>query len=428
MNHRVILWITALLCLFLFGCQAVPTGNPSAPEATVSAAQTPEQAPSPAPTPEPRAQSGSLTTVLLDGKGLLVEATAYTFRQNDCIELHVKATNDNSNRATVWFLVSGLNGWDVKNQQQAMTVVPLDPGAAAEETVTFRLNDSMAKYLRIDALQEMTLSVEGYVDSSEYEYLMTESDILFPDADAGYVQTYGADYDTLLSNDFLTLGYCGQDAETGAVTLFCEVKTPAPGAVFRLYPIVNGVFDTEAYLALEKMDMGTAAKRLLQWTPVQADAGKVNALYAVGEGVEMTPAKLTLPESEGAQKADTAALPVFAENAQVCIRYEKETHRLYGENLTADTVLVLANEETFLLDGREVKANPQQILLFPGETTVFRISGRGKDAAGVERNITIQPESETLSAGWPVSAYQVNSDSPAEPVRVGGEDFSLKGR
>lgn len=400
------------LLLCSAGCTAPAAQTLSA--ATVSAAPASPAPASPAPTAEPRLQEGALQATLLDEKDLFAAASGYRFLENNGVELTVTAANYNGNPATIWFLFSELNGWDVSALPQSTSIVSLAPGEEKQETIRFDTSTGAARFLSLAALQSMTLAVEGYVDSSNYEYTMRESTFALPDAPGGYTQQYYPEANVLLSNDTLTIAYLGE-TEDGASAYYTGVHTPVEGGKCTLYRLENGLYDTEKYLVPDAFDLGAAKRRILLLAPAMHNAAP-DTLYAVFERAALPPQALTREADASSARYDGGAYPVLAENESVRLRYDAATRRILAENLTGDTTLLLQLGQTFTLDGREIKANPQSILCFPRAATVFRVSGRGVDERNVERNITVTEGSHTLSAEWTVSAC---ADDIAAPTTLG---------
>ena len=405
-----------MLALLVCACAspaAVPTA--SVPQESPAVSFEPAGSASIAPTAAPMRQEGALDVVLLDEKDLFASVGGYRFTQGGDVELTVTAANDNGNPATIWFLFSDVNGWDVRALAQSTSIVSLAPGEEKSETIRFQTGTDAARFLSLFSLSSITLSVEGYVDSSDYEYTMRESVIPIPDAPSGAAQQYYDDESILWSNDTFLLAYLG-NTEEGAAVFCVDVLSPIEGATCTLYPLEGGVYDTEKYLVPDTLDLSEASRRLLLFSPARGSALPA-AFYAVVSGASLPPQKLTLPP-DAAPAAENAVseLPVLAESELLYLRFDASTHRLLAENRTDDTVLLLRAGTTFTLDDRTVKANPQSILCFPGAATVFRVNGRGVDEQNVERNITIGEESRTLSAEWSICAV---ADGAAEPAPCG---------
>lgn len=424
--------LAALLAAMLAascGTAAVETsaGAPGNTDAQASPAQTTQAIAAPTSTPEETpallTQAGAAEAVLLDEKELYAAAEGYRFTAGGALEVDVTAANENGNPATIWFLFANINGWDVDDFAQSTVIVALQPGESKTETISFSFAaGTEAAYLGVDAFTSVRLAVEGYVDSSDYEYTMRETVLTATDAPTGYAQAFGGADGALYDDGALTVSSLGETNDGGALLLYYGVRTPAEGAHCTLYPIEHGVYDTEKYLVPEKLDLSAACNRLLAFTPA-AGAAMPEAFYALTTGSDAAPARLSLGAEEKAAGLD--GMPVLAETALVRLRFDAATRRLVAENLTADTVLSLEMDASFTLDGREIKANRTPVLCFPGTATAFRVSGRGKDANNVERSITVTEGSHTLSAGWAVAAVVNGNAAPTPCGEIAVTDAAL---
>ena len=351
--------------------------------------------------------SGSLDLVLLNDKDLYACAKAYSFLKGEGISLEFTAKNNNGNPATIWLLPTSLNGWDLSGEETAPVIVTLSPGEEKTQTLQYPLNPgTTAGYLNIGRLCSLGLTAEGYVDSSNYEYTKEETLLEIPDESGAYRQAYGEAYHALLENEYISVAYCGKADDTGKMVFCLEINSPLPEGGCKLYPVTDGVFDTDRYVALDELDLSQPAKKLISFLPVEdAGAAAPQQFYLVEKNNAFAPALLTIP---GGTNTDPGfkSLVTAASSQQIALHYSSAERRFYAENLTEDQVLVLTAEASFELDGNLVKANPQSILCFPQTATAFRLSGRGKDDKNVERNITIREESQTISAGWTVRLYE----------------------
>lgn len=365
---------------------------------------------------EPITQSGELNMTLLDDYYLCAILKSYKFTADDSIELNFFVSNHNAERGTIWVIFNGINGWDVTTQQQGTAVLAVYSGEEREDTVRFSFaDDPNAKYMAIRTLEQLDLGVEGYVDSYNYEFKTTAHTIdLSQDAAKVDAASEGTAFETLADNDWLTLSYCGENEDTGSIVLCLEVKQPVEGAEFKLYPIEQGVFDTEKYIALNSNSLAKARKTILNIDPVLGSvAGEPSEFVLMGTGAAMKPVYFDVP-NRTPSKVGYESLPVIAENEAVRIRYDALNRRFVAENLTDDT-LVLTNRESFLLDGNEVRANAQELFVFAGSATAFRANGRGQDAKGVMRNITITADNSEISIGWDIAVY-ADGMSEATPL------------
>lgn len=355
-------------------------------------------------TTAPVRQAGALDVVLLDDAAISAVATSYEFVQGERIRVEIAAKNGNGNPAAVWLLLADVNGWDVRNQQQSMQAIRLDPGEEKTQAVVFDLTEEKAQFLRLGALTRLTFITEGYVDSTDYEFAVVTREIAIPDAPPDYVQAFGADAEVLLDNDWLTVAHCQTNAQSGEITLYYAVKKPVAAGQLKLYPLENGVFDTQRYPALDGQDMTNLTHRLISFVPADQEAvATLDGFYAVAEGVPMRPARLMLrKEAAGTPKKLLAGMQKVAESEVARVYYDGEEHRFLVENRTQDHALTLQLDAEFLLDGLPVRANPQSVLCFPQSVTAFRISGRGTDASGVERIRVIDKNSQSASVGWSV--------------------------
>ncbi len=386
--------------------------------------------PAPGPSARPVSQSGAVETVLLDGAELYAVAKGYLFVQDDRISVEVAAKNATGNPATIWPLLTGINGWDVTNQQQAVQAIHLAPGEEKTQAIVFDLTGQTVRFLRIGALTQLRFVTEGYVDSTNYEFTMADSIIDVSDAPGEYAQIYTHNEDILLDNEVLTVAYCGRNPQSGEITLYYAVKAAAQGAVCKLYPIENGVFDTQRYPVPDELDMTSQTRRLVTFTPASAGPetdAVPDGFFLVAEGVAMRPERLWLAEQAGkdAMRRAPDTMEVVAKNEWLCIRYDAQSRRFFAENLTDDRVLLLQNDAQFTLDGLTVRANQQRVPCFPQAATAFRISGRGTDDVGVERNLIIGENSRSAAVGWSVFFLSDGLSEPEPAGSIATGEFAL---
>ena len=420
--------------LAVCGCAAPePAAKPEQPAAVEAAPEVVEVAPvepvtvEPEPAGQPAVQSGEPNMTLLDDYFLKAVLKSYTFTADDSIELTFEISNENAERGTIWVIFNGINGWDVTSQQQGTAVMAVLPGEEREDTVRFSFaDDPNAKYMGIRALNQLDLGIEGYVDSYNYEFKTSEFTLDFSE-DAAKLGAAAEEiaFTPLVDSEWLKLSYCGEDADTGSIVLCQEVLKAVEGAEFKLYPIEQGLFDTEKYIALNSNSLGKVRKSLMSVDPILGSpAGEPSEFALVAAGIPMKPVFFTVP-NRSAGEAGYASLPVIAENDVVKIRYDALNRRFAAENLTADPIQ-LVNQETFLLDGNEIRSNAQTVYVFPGTATAFRANGRGKDAKGVARNITITAENSTVSIGWDILLVSDGMSEPTPLSSIAVEDAKLR--
>lgn len=421
--------IIATMCFF-----AANTGCSVGTEKTepMSARQTPSASlPTAAlQTPaKPNEQSGKLDTVLLDGAELYACATGYSFRQNEGIWLDITAKNASGNPATVWILFSDVNGWDVQPLEQSMTNVSLSPGEERTFQAAFDLSGETARYLQIAWLERLKVVAEGYVDTTDYDYLTQEHVLTLPDAPQSDPQSFGEPFDILADNAYFRVAYCGSDESSGTVTLFYEPKEAGDGMTVKLYPMEDGVYDTQRYLIPDTWTMQYGAKRLYSFVPAKWDGTRlVTGFFAVADGNAIQPVYLTIPVGEARELGENrfSGMTLAAQDERLSIYYDAAERRFYAQNKTQDETLMLRLTEPFTLDGAAVRPNPLTVPCFPGTATAFRISGRMKDENQMERNVVIEEQNQILSAMFDYCAPYGPEDAPQVLGTITMEQFSLE--
>ena len=405
-GFRLILILVMVLILLASGCKSNSSGAVVSPDSASSVPGTVQDQP----VKSEALQSGSLQAELLAEYDLFATVNGYAFYPDDRVELNVSARNESGHPGTVWVGFISINGWSVEDLSHSVTILQLAPGESQEVSVSFDLSSESGKAMEIRHIENLSLSCEGYLDSTQYEYYARLTDLEFP-SEGSSVQKYGAPFKILADNEYLELGIL-PGSESYAL-LYLNVRIPVEEGKLELYPIENEAYNASMYPVPYSYSLAAAGRKIISISAFGASVPHPDGFGIIYRGVPL-PSECVLQNDP---TVTVSSGTMLAGGSSLEISYNPDENLLSARSLDSSRTLLLTVGSTWTRNGVELRSNPLSLPIFPGTSTSFRVSGRGTGADGVARSFQFDSATTSASVSFPVYDLDI-PEANAKPIET----------